>query len=41
MKKRLDELYHLNHPGAPPVSSAVRPHVYSERFLTTMRKIFE
>lgn len=41
MKKRLDELYHLNHPNAPNVQNAVRPPVYSERFLTTMRKIFE
>ncbi len=41
MKKRLDELHHLNHPNAPQGSTAVRPSVYSERFLTTMRKIFE
>ncbi len=41
MKKRLDELHHLNHPNAPVGTSAVRPSVYSERFLATMKKIFE
>ena len=41
MKKRLDELYHLSHPNAPATTSAVRPAVYSERFLATMKKIFE
>jgi len=38
MKKRLDELSSLNHQVS---SQAVKPHVYSERFLQTMRKIFE
>jgi hypothetical protein len=38
MKKRLDELNSLN-TGKP--SLAVKPSVYSERFLQTMRKIFE
>ena len=41
MKKRLDELHHLNHPNAPVGTSAVRPSVYSECFLATMKKIFE
>ena len=41
MKKRLDELHHLSHPNAPVGTSAVRPSIYSERFLATMRKIFE
>jgi hypothetical protein len=42
MKKRLDELHHLNHPNSPlGGGAAVRPSVYSERFLATMRKIFE
>ena len=41
MKKRLDELHHLNHPNVPLGSIAVRPAVYSERFLASMRKIFE
>ena len=40
MKKRLDELNQLN--GVFNVANqAVRPAVYKERFLTTMRKIFE
>ena len=40
MKKRLDELNQLN--GVVNVANqAVRPTVYKERFLTTMRKIFE
>ena len=40
MKKRLDELNQLN--GVFNVTNqAVRPAVYKERFLTTMRKIFE
>ncbi len=42
MKKRLDELAQLNQTGTASVQNqAVRPSVYSERFLTTMRKIFE
>ena len=41
MKRRLDELYQLNHPNAPVSGAAVRPAVYSERFLATMKKIFE
>lgn len=40
MKKRLDELNNLSGNGAG-VSQAVRPVIYSERFLQTMRKIFE
>jgi hypothetical protein len=42
MKKRLDELHHLNYPNSPiGAGAAVRPSVYSERFLATMRKVFE
>lgn len=40
MKKRLDELNHLNGNNSS-ANQAVRPAVYKERFLTTMRKIFE
>ncbi len=40
MKKRLDELNQLNGVNVS-ANQAVRPAVYKERFLTTMRKIFE
>jgi hypothetical protein len=39
MKKRLDELNSLS--GNMTTTTAVRPGVYSERFLQMMRKIFE
>ena len=40
MKKRLDELSSMNG-GNVSGSTAVKPLVYSERFLQTMRKVFE
>lgn len=41
MKKRLDELNGMSAGAAGAPSVAVRPSVYQERFLQTMRKVFE
>jgi hypothetical protein len=38
MKKKLEEL--MNAQGDHREYSAVRPHIYQERFIKTMKKIF-